>query len=210
LQGEVGIRRGFIVLLTKSFDIEKGTIRFTGADPIDPTVDLAAVHRLRSGDTVTVKIDGRASAPELSFSTTASGANTDAEIIALLLGVSRNTTEEQDARRETGAILAGLTAGLVGTIARRELGQYAPIIALESEGTSETTSVRIGTPLDPLVPEAWQDVVLGVYLEGVVGGSQTNRTRAGFLLELLFPHHLSTIAIYEQPDNWSLDLMWEP
>lgn len=210
VQGEIAVRRGFIVLLTKSFDIEQGSIRFTGATPIDPVVDLTAVHRLSSGDTVTIRIEGRVSAPELSFTTTAAGANTDAQIIALLLGVRRSTNDEQDARAQTGAILAGVTAGLVGTVARRELGQYAPIIALQSEGTADTTNVRIGTTLDPLVPDALQDVVLGVYVEGIVGGSQQTRATAGFLVELLFPHYLSTIATYEQPDNWSLDILWEP
>lgn len=209
LEGEIDIRRGFLVLLTKNFDVKSGTIRFTGATPIDPTVSLRASHRLRSGHTVTIDVEGRVSAPELTFSTDAPNANTNAEIAALLLGVSRQGNNDQQAENQTRSMLAGLTAGLVGSLARRELGQYAPIIAVESEGTAETTRVRAGVTVGDLIPDAWQDVLLGVYVEGMLAGSEQG-PRGGFLLELLFPHYLSTTTTYEQPDNWSLDLLWQP
>ena len=49
-------------------------------------------------------------------------------------------------------------------------------------------------------------------MEGSVGGGEQTgaSARAGFLIELFFPNDLSTAATYEQPDNWSLDLTWEP
>lgn len=209
LQGEVELRRGFLVMLNKNFDLKSGTIQFTGATPIDPTVDLSATHRLRSGYVVTIDVEGRVSEPELTFSSDAPGANTNAEIVALLLGVSRHGPGDEQAEDQTRSVLAGLTAGLVGSLARRELGQYAPIIAVESEGTAETTRVRAGVTVGDLIPDEWQDVLLGVYVEGMLAGSEEG-PRGGFLLELLFPHHLSTTTTYEQPDNWSLDLLWQP
>jgi translocation and assembly module TamB len=209
LQGEVGLRRGFLSVLNKNFDLESGTLRFTGSTPIDPTVDLTANHRLRSGYVVTIDAEGRLSELDLTFSTDAPGANTNAEVIALLLGVSRHGPGDQRAASQTRSVLAGLTAGLVGSVARRELGQYAPIIAVESEGTGDTTRVRAGVAVGDLIPEEWQDVLLGVYVEGMLAGSEDG-PRGGFLLELLFPHHLSTTTTYEQPDNWSLDFLWQP
>lgn len=209
IQGDVDMRRGFLVLLNKNFDVQSGTIRFTGATPIDPTVDLSAKHRLRSGYAVTIQVEGRVSSPELTFSSDAPNANTNAEIIALLLGTSRQGAGSQEASSQTRSVLAGLTAGLVGSLARRELGQYAPIIAVESGGTGETTGIRAGFLIGDLIPEAWQDVLLGIYVEGVLAGSEQG-PRGGFLLELLFPHQLSTATTYEQPDNWSLDFLWQP
>ncbi len=209
IEGEVDIRRGLLVLVNKNFDIESGTIQFTGATPIDPTVDLSATHRLRTGYVVTVDFEGPVSDPEITFSSDAPGANTNAEIIALLLGVSRQGPGDDRVESQSRSVLAGLTAGLVGSLARRELGQYAPIIALESEGTAETTRVRAGVSVGDLIPESWQDVLLGVYVEGMLGGSEAG-PRGGLLLELLFPHYLSTTTTYEQPDNWSLDLLWQP
>ncbi|HSN82736.1 MAG TPA: translocation/assembly module TamB domain-containing protein [Polyangiales bacterium] len=209
LQGEIELRRGFLVLLTKNFDVKSGSIRFTGSTPIDPTVDLRATHRMPSGYVVNVDVEGRVSAPELSFSTDAPGADTNAEIVALLLGVSRQGSGDQQAESQTRSVLAGLTAGLVGSLARRELGQYAPIIAIESQGTAETTRIRAGVTVGDLVPDAWQDVLLGVYVEGILAGAEQG-PRGGFLLELLFPHYLSTTTTYEQPDNWSLDFLWQP
>jgi len=209
LIGTIDVRRGFLALLSKNFDIESGSIRFTGATPVDPTVDLRASHRLRSGYSVAVEVTGPVSDPELTFSSDDPDATTDSEIIALLLGTSRQGAADEEANDQTRSVLAGLTAGLVGSIARRELGQYAPIIAVESEGTLETTGIRAGFTVGDLVPEAWQAVLLGVYVEGMLAGSQQG-PKGGLLLELLFPHHLSTTTTYEQPDNWSLDLLWEP
>lgn len=209
LTGTVDVRRGFLALLNKNFDIQSGSLEFTGATPINPTVDLSAKHRLNDGYSVTVDIKGSVSDPELTFSTDAPGANTNAEIIALLLGTSRQGTADAQADNQTRSVLAGLTAGLVGSVARRELGQYAPIIAVESEGTLDSTGVRAGFTIGDLVPEAWQSVLLGVYVEGLLAGSEQG-PRGGLLLELLFPHHLSTTTTYEQPDNWSLDFLWQP
>jgi translocation and assembly module TamB len=209
IEGEVDLRRGFLVLLNKNFDVQSGNIRFTGSSPIDPTVDLSAKHRLSSGYTVTISIEGRVSSPELTFSSDAPNANTNAEIVALLLGTTRQGASSQNPESQTRSVLAGLTAGLVGSVARRELGQYAPIIAVESGGTAETTGVRAGVAIGDLIPEAWQDILLGVYVEGLLAGSEQG-PQAGFLLEFLFPHHLSTTTTYEQPDNWSLDFLWQP
>ncbi|MGB5810018.1 MAG: translocation/assembly module TamB domain-containing protein [Polyangiales bacterium] len=209
LVGSLEIRRGFLALLNKNFDVQSGSIHFTGATPVDPTVDLSAKHRLNSGYSVTVNVRGSVSNPELTFSSDAPDANTDAEIVALLLGTSRPGTADTEANDQTQAVLAGLTAGLVGSIARRELGQYAPILAVESGGSLDTTGVRAGFTIGDLIPEAWQGVVLGVYVEGLLSGSEQG-PRGGLLLELLFPHYLSTTTTYEQPDNWSLDFLWQP
>ncbi len=213
VEGPVRVQRGFMDLFGTSFDFEPGVIHFAGAMPVDPTLDLHATHRLRSGHTVTVHISGHLAAPVLTFSSTHPNAQTDTDIIALLTGVrGREQSDQEDATEQATSMLAGITAGLVGSLARREFGQYVPVLAVESEGSADTTRVRAGVQADGLIPDAWRGVVRGMYVEGSVGGSEQEgqRTKSGFLIELLFPYDLTTTTTYEQPDNWSLDLLWEP
>lgn len=216
LRGPLTVRRGFIDILGKSFEFQRGAIRFTGAIPIDPALELTATHRVSSGHTVTVEIGGRLGDPELTFTSTDPTVTTDTDVIASILGV-RSRADADQAENDTGSLLAGLVAGFVGSVTRRELGQYLPILSVESAGTAASTRVRAGFQADQIVPDAWRDVIQGVYVEGAVGGgddqgdgASDRGVRAGFLIELFFPRQLRTSAEYEQPDNWSIDLTWEP
>ncbi|HJK97770.1 MAG TPA: translocation/assembly module TamB domain-containing protein [Polyangiaceae bacterium LLY-WYZ-14_1] len=224
IRGPVTVRRGFIDIVGGSFQFEEGTINFNGAIPVDPTLDLTATNEVSSGHVVTVRITGHLGDPELEFSSTDPNVRTDAEIIASVLGVRSGGSGQssQDAESQTGALLAGLTAGFVGSLTRRELGQYLPILSVESGGTAASTRLRAGFQADALIPDALRGVVKGAYVEGVVaggeddgdqpGGTQTagSPVRAGFLIELFFPQDLGAEASYMQPDNWSLDLTWNP
>jgi translocation and assembly module TamB len=214
MTGSLQVRRGFLDLLGKTFQLRKGKIDFGGAVPVDPKLGLTAVHELPSGYPVTVHIGGHLSSPELSFSTEDPRAQTDADVIALLMGVRGQQSQgETDAESQARSMLAGMMAGLVGSLARREFGQYIPVLAIESGGTADSTRVRAGFQADALIPESWRDVVLGLYIQGSVGGGgqQTGGgASAGGFLELFFPHQISTAASWEQSGNWSLDLLWEP
>lgn len=220
IRGPVEVRRGFITLIGTTFDMQPGEIDFNGAIPVDPTLDLTAEHTVSTGHVVTVRITGHLGDPELDFSSTNPNVTTDAEIIASVLGVAGGSQgREEQAESETGALLAGLTAGFIGSLTRRELGQYLPILSVESAGTAESTKVRAGFQADSLIPDSLRSVVRGAYVEGIVAGSETDEAqrqnsgsgiRAGFLIELFFPRNFSTEAEYLQPDNWSLDILWEP
>ena len=211
ISGPVTIQRGFIEMLGKTFQFTPGTVRFAGAIPVDPALDLNATYALPSKYKVLLHVGGNLGAPKLTFSSTDPSASTEQDAIALLMGVRGSEGQGEDqAQDQTRSMLAGMMAGLVGSLARRELGQYVPILAVESGGTAETTRVRAGFQADALIPKSWRRVVQGAYVEGSVGGQEGGGAAAGFLIELFYPHDLSTSATYEQPDNWSLDLLWSP
>jgi autotransporter translocation and assembly factor TamB len=212
ITGPVRIRRGYIDLLTKTFELEPSEIRFTGSGALDPALDITAFHALSGSDRVTVHIGGRLSEPELSFSSTVPGAETEAQILALLVrggGGSGGALENQ----AVGAI-TGLTAGLLSGLARAEYGEYIPILSIESGGAGGTR-VRAGIEADRLIPEFLRGLVQGAYFEGFVGtqGDETGGGQSatgGFLLELYFPHDLTWRNTYQAPSNGSTDLLWEP
>src|SRR5690606_38131717 len=68
VQGEVLIERGYLTLIGKTFDFERGgKLSFIGGEP-DPVIDLTAVfNNRRTGDIVKVHITGRGSKPVIEF-----------------------------------------------------------------------------------------------------------------------------------------------
>ncbi|QQR90114.1 MAG: translocation/assembly module TamB domain-containing protein [Myxococcales bacterium] len=212
LKGPIEVRRGFIALLGKTFDFNSGEIVFAGASPINPKLDLKAVYRIPSGTKITVHIGGYLDTPQLRFTSDDPNVTTESQAIAQLVGTQRSSSEQaQSAGAQAQSALGGMVAGLIGTLAREEFGQSFPIISLDSGGNAESTRLRIGYQADNLLPKAWQNVIRGIYVEGSVsGGEREQSARAGFLLELFFPYDLLSSATYTQPDNWSLDLLWEP
>ncbi|MEX2519828.1 MAG: translocation/assembly module TamB domain-containing protein [Paracoccaceae bacterium] len=66
IKGAVEKRRGVLSFLGRSFDLDRGAVRFTGAPGIDPTLDVQLYHEnegVRGGVTVA----GTAKAPDISF-----------------------------------------------------------------------------------------------------------------------------------------------
>ncbi len=211
ISGTVGVRRGFIQLMGRNFLFEEGEMRFSGGAEIDPNLDLTASYRLPSAAVVKLHVGGYLSEPILTFSSTDPALVTETDIIAAVLGFRSGPEQQTEAQAATRAALSGLVADLVGTVARREFGQFVPILMLESDGTLATSRVRAGLQADALIPKGWEDLVRGIYVEGVLGGDQRNEgVNAGFIIELFWPHSLSTRAGFRQPDNWSLDMLWEP
>ena len=217
--GEVSVDRGYIDLLGKVFDVDKagGQLRFTGLAAPDPLVHLSANHEnRRTGDVVTVLIGGRASAPDIAFQVNGRTAEAGAAVAAIY-GSARTTDSEASAKSQAASILAGVTAGLLATTARRELGSLAPILMIEAGDAEQAARVRAGFEFDSLVPKALRDIITGVYFEGIVATesrrgadrSSTQRTGAGALLELYFPYHLFTSGQYGPGQTWSVDLGWQ-
>lgn len=66
LVGDVDIVRGWILLYGRRFEPRNSTIRFTGGQEIDPTLDIQLVTRTREY-TVTTVVGGTAAEPALSF-----------------------------------------------------------------------------------------------------------------------------------------------
>jgi translocation and assembly module TamB len=218
ITGRVDIFRGYLDMMGRVFDIDRNSnLEFTGGKIPDPVVDITASYEHRgSGKTVKVKIGGRGSKPVLSFFID------DTEVSAgkaleVLVG-RRSSGSEDSAQKDATSFVSGLTAGLLATSARRELGAAAPIIMIEPGEQTGDGRIRAGFELDSLVPQALRDLITGVYVEGIVEreGSGSSRsqgqeasTQAGVLVELYFPHQLFSTGQWGPGTTWSLDWGWQ-
>lgn len=215
IDGPVVVRRGFLELLGKSFELERGELRFGGGADLDPLLDIGAVHTLRTNETVTVHIGGHLTDPELEFTSSVPDVVTEREVIELLVRgrtAAQAAADETTAQQDATALLAGMTAGLLTGIGRRELGGLVPVLSLESQGND--ARLRVGFQAEDILPDAWRSVIQGVYVEGFAGAEGTDgqgaQYRSGFLIELMFPHDIVTTGAFEQPSNFSIDVTWEP
>jgi autotransporter translocation and assembly factor TamB len=216
--GKVDINRGYLDLMGRVFDVTRGSrLEFTGTSKPDPVVDIGATYEHRgSGKTVKVQISGRGSKPVLTFFID-DGEVSAGEVLELLLG-RRGSGGEDSAKKEATSFVSALTAGLLATSARRELGAAAPIIMIEPGDQTGDGRIRAGFELDALVPRALQQLITGIYVEGIVereganasrGQSQEGSTQAGVLLELYFPHQLFSTGQWGPGTTWSLDWGWQ-
>ncbi|MCA9582088.1 MAG: translocation/assembly module TamB domain-containing protein, partial [Myxococcales bacterium] len=214
LTGTVDIRRGFVSLVGKSFEIQEGTLRFDGGRKVDPVVHIIAHHNLNLAEYVAVRIEGRASEPELSFSSNVSGVDTESEAIQLLVA---GPSGQGDATSDTTLALSALMGGFLSNLAHSQTGEFVPILALDS--TANSTRGRIGIQADRLIPTFLEDVVLGAYVEGYVetrsnsNGQQQNASRdtgSGFKIEFLHPYRLVSSGTVARSQGWSLDFLWKP
>ena len=215
--GVVKVERGVIELLGQLFDIERGTIEFTGGHAIEPTLDIAATRRVPgSGDVVRVEARGSVHEPELSFSI--DGRPTTAgEALAAALGTRTSEDGSSNVESEMSSMATGIAGSVLTLAARRELGPWVPVLALE-RGAGETR-IRAGVEADRFIPGFLRKVVVDAYVEGIVSTQEQTEsgqvqaessTGAAVLLELRFPHDLMTEAQYGPGQRWSLDFGWEP
>ncbi len=212
MSGPVQIRRGFISIMGKEFEFKRGEVRFTGGNSVDPSVDIEAVHDLGSGELITAKITGRLLRPELDFSSSRDASISNSEAIQLLVR-GRPGASSETATQQAASFLTGLFAGVLSSVTRQELGEYIPVFGIESEGGKAT--LRVGFQADQLIPDALDDVILGAYVEGYVGGGANSdggggSVTGGARIEFVLPRSLVWSGTYDVPTNWSTDLMWEP
>ncbi len=219
VEGRVSILRGYLTLMGKDFEIQKGSsLLFIGSKTPNPVLDITAHHlNRRSGEVVAVVITGRADKPILVFKVD------DKEVSAgqafqAIYGSQGSNQDPNAADSQAKAFVGGLTAGLLATTARRELGAAAPIIMIEPGSESSSGRVRAGFEFDSLVPSFLKEVVTGVYFEGIVakedsGGGESQqsdaRTQAGVLLEFYFPRNFFTSGQYGPGPTWSMDVGWQ-
>lgn len=114
VSGEVTTEKGRADVLGRPFEIQEGTIAFTGADYTAPILDLSATHHSTYGD-IAVAIGGIPRAPTLEFSSDDIG---DDDILAVLvLGAPLSEV----ATREGGDSGASAALGLVTTMIRNQV-----------------------------------------------------------------------------------------
>ena len=215
--GRVSLLRGYLTLMGKDFEIQKGSaLTFIGSPKPNPVLDITAVHlNRRSGDSVSVVITGRADKPILTFKVDDKQVSAG-EAFQAIYGSQQSNADPKNADAQAKAFVGGLTAGLLATTARRELGAAAPIIMIEPGADAGSGRLRAGFEFDSLVPSFLKDVITGVYFEGIVSKESSEsssqgdaRTEAGVLLEFYFPRNFFTSGQYGPGPTWSMDVGWQ-
>ena len=212
LQGEATLVRGDLKLLGKSFTLKDGAIRFTGDMPPDPELDIKAEFAPPTGKKLYVTVSGRGSAPVLEFS---GAATTAGEAVAVLTGIGSPSQgkggAEGDASAQMAGIAADMTAGLLVMTARREFGDWVPMISVETGASGEVTGASAAFDASKLIPPWAQGFARGAYVEGIVGGQsgQSGGNRMGVKLEVALPRDFVTTLGYSTT-SWSTDVAWSP
>ena len=122
VSGTLTLARGTFTFLGRSFDLDTGSVTFTGGGKIDPELALSASRQ--SGDvTATVTISGRSSQPNIVLSSVP--ALPQDEVLAQLLfrkGATQLGPLESLQLASAAADLAGLSQGGLSGLLRRTFG----------------------------------------------------------------------------------------
>jgi len=215
ITGKVRFDRGYLELLGKVFEIERGgTLRFPGGT--SATLDLAATYEDRRTDKVVrVQLSGSAESPHLDFQVD-NETVTAGRAFQAIYGTEDSSEDEDEVEAEAKQFVSAVTAGLVTSTIRRKFGAMAPILMLDPEDAEGTSQLRAGFELDALIPESLSEVITGIYVEGIISSekqedqSGPRDVNHGVLVELYFPHNLVTSGRYGSNSSWSFDLGWQP
>lgn len=214
LEGEATLDRGELQLLGKPFKLQRGSvIRFAGPLPPDPELEIKAAYKPPSGQDLIVQVTGRGSAPVLEFSGAASNAG---EALLVLQKRGPSTQSKAGAESEAASSMAGIaadmTAGLLIMTARREFGDWVPMISVDTGASGQPTSARAGFDASKLIPPWAEGFAKSAYIEGIVGqGAGGGRVGVGVKLEVGLPRDFITILGYgPNPGGWSTDVAWAP
>jgi len=222
MTGRIDLLRGYISLLGTSFDVKRGKVTFTGGERVDPQLEISAEHDAASGARVQLEVTGFVQAPKLAFSINGQTVTAGEAILAITGRGDPNGGKGAEQQLASAAI--GMTTGLLSLGARREFGDWVPMLSIEQ---GDQTRVRVGFEADKLIPKFMRGFVRGAYVEGIVAsggttnnqggtysstaGAETNTaTGSGVLLELNLPKSLVWAGQYGPGDAWSIDLDWRP
>jgi hypothetical protein len=225
LEGSAELKRGNFELYGRRFELQESRISFDHGDQLDPLVSLHATHKTGNAE-IGVRVEGRLSAPKLSFTHSNPAITDTGTIIAALLGVRSGdpAVQNADASGAAAGMLAGATAGLLTERVRRELGGAVPVISMDPSGRGlRSTRIRAGLQLDQVIEKRLgnlRKIVRGAYVEGFVAPGATPgqtdnphvppQSRGGGLLELRFPADMVGSVEYRPVQNWRVDVAWEP
>jgi len=200
--GQISLVRGEMALASRTLDLSTGRITFTGGREIDPLLDIRATTKAVDA-TATVAIEGTASAPKISFSSSPPLPR-DAIISRLLFG-----KDPQDLSSIELAQLASATATLTGTFGggegfliklRRQLG--VDVLRVDTGGTggtggegSDGASVTVGKNLS-------DDLYVGVR-QGAGAGSTAVEVK------LSLTDHIRLRTEISQTTGGAVGLDWE-
>ena len=136
ISGRVVARRGRLDLLGRIFTLEKGEIGFSGGGSSDPTVAIS-LAREANGIRGRIAVDGTASRPELSFSSTPSVPE-DEVLARVLFGRPTASLSVAEALQLAGSV-AVLTSG--GAAAVDSLRQTMGVDVLRVDSATQGSAV---------------------------------------------------------------------
>lgn len=116
LLGQATLLRGDYEFAGRRFDLDRGSIRFNGADPPDPALDITALANLQ-GLNAAIRVSGTGLKPEISFTSTP--ALPEDELLSrLLFGTSITNLSAPEAVQLASAVAALQSGGGLDPINR--------------------------------------------------------------------------------------------
>ncbi|MCP1335574.1 translocation/assembly module TamB domain-containing protein [Futiania mangrovi] len=141
--GTIEARRGYLDFIGRSFEIERGEVRFSGATPPSPAVDLV-LTREANDVTGRIEIFGTATAPEIAFSSTP-GLPEDEVLPRVLFGKSAQSMSALEALQLASGV-ATLLSGEAGVIDSLRGALGVDVLRVEGgEAEGEAASVSVGS-----------------------------------------------------------------
>ena len=169
--GRADLIRGGYEFAGRRFDLERGTIRFTGSSPPDPVLDILAQANLQ-GINATIRVTGTGQRPEISFASIP--ALPEDELLSrLLFGTSITNLSAPEALQLAAAVASLQGGGGTG---------LNPINTLRDAAGLDRLRIL---PADPLIGQgtavaAGEYIGRRVYVEVITDGQGYSATRAEF------------------------------
>lgn len=167
--GRADLLRGNYEFAGRSFDLDRGVIRFTGSNPPDPVLDISATATLQ-GLNATIRVTGTGLKPEIAF--TSNPALPEDELLSrLLFGTSITNLSAPEALQLAAAVAGLQSDGGLDPInaVRRAAGLDRLRIIAADPTQNQSTSIAAG-----------KYVTRRIYVEVITDGQGYSATRAEF------------------------------
>ncbi len=138
--GDINTVRGFASYLGKKFTLDQGRITFTGAEDINPTLDITANHKV-SGYVVTINVQGTSKLPKINLSS-APDALEEADIISLLVF---GRTQDKLTGSEQGSLANSAQNAALGRAAGAAASAVGQQVGLDSVEVEVGEEAKVGT-----------------------------------------------------------------
>ena len=170
ITGRLDVIRGGYEFAGKRFDLDRGSIRFTGASPPEPLLDIQASANIQSL-AATIRILGTASRPEITFASTPALPQ-DELLSRLLFGTSITNLSAPEAL-QLGAAVASLRGGNGGLDPINAVRRAVGLDRLRIVGADTTTGNKTAIA-------AGKYITRRTYVEVISDGQGYSATRIEF------------------------------
>ena len=140
--GEVETLGGKAQIFGAEFEINTGTIAFTGGDPENPIMNLTAEHNAGEYGVITARIGGTPEVPELTL--TSDEYPEDADVASILM-FGAPLSEMSDSQGQNNAFLLALAMNSLAGNVERSLG--SKLWDIETNESGAIDAVRVGFSL---------------------------------------------------------------